>query len=97
MGSLAADHLIVPVKFNVFRGLISNSMILGFLIEEGMHDEALSLFSQLSELKIDHLALALPTTLRPTKLQREISHHPWIDLLPIRRMRDNLLRAGRHV
>lgn len=29
----------------------------------------------------------------PTRLQREISHHPYIDVLPFRGLRDNLLVA----
>lgn len=35
----------------------------------------------------------IPYDLRPTDLQKEISHHPWIDLLPFPRLRDNLLLA----
>jgi hypothetical protein len=35
-----------------------------------------------------------PASLQPTSIQREISHHPWIDLFPIPQMRDNMLLAG---
>src|SRR6266536_4221644 len=92
MGSPTADHLLALVKFNVFRALISNSMTLGFSTEEGMKDDALSPFTTPSNLK-NHI-LVLPSALRPTKLQCQIPHHPWIDLLPIPEMRDNLLLAG---
>lgn len=34
-----------------------------------------------------------PASLVPTALQRRIPHHPWIDLLPLARMRDNWLLA----
>lgn len=32
-----------------------------------------------------------PPTLQPTSLQRTILHHPWIDLFPFPRLRDNVL------
>ena len=32
----------------------------------------------------------LPTALQPTELQHITPHHPWIDLLPMPRMRDNI-------
>ncbi|KAH6662057.1 hypothetical protein B0J14DRAFT_496447, partial [Halenospora varia] len=35
-----------------------------------------------------------PEALRPTALQLQIPHHPWIDLWPISQMRDNLLLAN---
>lgn len=39
-------------------------------------------------------ATSLPNDLQPTLVQRKLSHHPWLDLLPIPKMRDNLIRAG---
>jgi hypothetical protein len=37
-------------------------------------------------------SLELPDSLQPTVLQKLQSHHPWIDLLPIPRLRDTILR-----
>ncbi|KAH6880003.1 hypothetical protein B0T10DRAFT_540424 [Thelonectria olida] len=34
-----------------------------------------------------------PHTLTPTRLQQKIPHHPWIDLFPLPRMRENFLVA----
>ncbi|KAH7139799.1 hypothetical protein B0J13DRAFT_558497 [Dactylonectria estremocensis] len=34
-----------------------------------------------------------PQSLRPTEMQLSIAHHPWIDLFPVPRLRDNLLAA----
>ncbi|KAE9364570.1 hypothetical protein N431DRAFT_550054 [Stipitochalara longipes BDJ] len=86
-----ADHVLTLVKFNVFRAMLSNSLTLGFSAEDRMEDNALSPFPRVigDEITIS----SLPPSLRPTKLQCKISHHPWIDLLPIPQMRDNLLRA----
>ncbi|KAH8894671.1 hypothetical protein GQ53DRAFT_744750 [Thozetella sp. PMI_491] len=40
----------------------------------------------------DH-AISLPQGLHPTTVQENVKHHPWIDLWPIPRMRDNILLA----
>jgi hypothetical protein len=92
MGSPTIDHLLVLVKYNVFRALISNALDLGYAAGQGMYDDdAVSPFSNpLNSTRI----LPIPATLQPTKLQRQIPHHPWIDTVPFPGMRDNLLRAG---
>ncbi|KAH6711174.1 hypothetical protein DL95DRAFT_399772 [Leptodontidium sp. 2 PMI_412] len=92
LGSPCSDQLLVLVKFNVFRALISNSTTLAFHAENVMNDDALSPFNSASIFQ--NFTLAIPLSLHPTELQCQIPHHPWIDLLPIPRMRDNLLRAG---
>ncbi|KAL4815687.1 hypothetical protein BDW67DRAFT_163506 [Aspergillus spinulosporus] len=38
----------------------------------------------------------LPASLQPTVLQRDVPHHPWIDLLPVSELRDNLLRRNEY-
>jgi hypothetical protein len=87
-----ADHVLTLVKFNVFRAMLSNSLTLGFPAEDRMEDNATSPFP-LSQ-GTGTTNSSLPPSLRPTKLQCRVPHHPWIDLLPIPQMRDNLLRAG---
>lgn len=39
----------------------------------------------------------LPETMRPTRLQRELSHHPECDILPFTEYRDNLILAGKEI
>jgi hypothetical protein len=93
LGLPTTDRLLVLVKFNVFRALVSNSTDLGYPEGEGMDDDdALSPFTDPSNLKWQ--LRSVPAALQPTKLQRQIPHHPWIDVLPVPEMRDNLLRAG---
>lgn len=36
---------------------------------------------------------SVPTNLRPTALQKTVTHHSWLDLFPIPSMRDNILRG----
>lgn len=62
-----------------------------------MDDNALSPFTPKSKYE-QHLTcperlLEIPGNLRPTALQCEVLHHPWIDLLPVPKMRDNLILA----
>jgi len=85
------DNLLTLVKFNVLRAMISNTTTLGLSVSETMKDECLSTFPQTNARTI---VPVLPISLHPTVLQQKIDHHPWIDMLPIPRMRDNLLLAG---
>ncbi|KAF7919350.1 uncharacterized protein EAE97_011682 [Botrytis byssoidea] len=92
MGSPRSDTLLVLVKVNVFRALISNSITLGIPSDVITNDNATSAFCPPS-VGVNGI-LALPPTLRPTDLQTQIPHHPWIDCLPVPQMRQNLIRAG---
>jgi hypothetical protein len=96
-GSPTADQVLVLIKFNIFRALCNNALMLGFPIEFTMEDNALSPFTPKSKygkyLTSPERILEIPGNLRPTALQRVIPHHPWLDLLPVPRMRDNLILA----
>lgn len=80
------------VQFNIFRALISNAEVLG-LTSDQFHDDAVSPFVLQgpwpANLKLT--TKELPSGLWPTTLQCSTYHHPWIDLLPIPRLRDNIL------
>ncbi|KAI0197839.1 hypothetical protein F4808DRAFT_287224 [Astrocystis sublimbata] len=84
------------VKFNVARAMLANGKVLGITDRWQLEDDAISIFSLngpwLSSLDIQ--IGALPKELQPTALQRRTAHHPWIDLVPIPTLRDNLLRRG---
>jgi hypothetical protein len=91
MGSPGTDNLFVLVKFNIFRALVSNCKDLGIAVHDTLVDESVSPFPNSAQPPIN--SLRLPAALWPTTLQKQIPHHPWIDTLPIPRMRDNLLQA----
>lgn len=59
---------------------------------EWMRDDAISPFSTLRPGIAEDTNL--PSALRPTKLQKSLAHHPWLDFFPLPKMRDNLLLAG---
>lgn len=88
--------LLLPLKrVNFLRALHANIDVLGYSAAE-MHDDALSQFGTAGPVKpapLRDVAL-LPPALRPSPVQRQIPHHPWLDLLPVVRMRENLILAG---
>lgn len=92
LGSVRTGLLLSLIQLNFTRALIRNAEILR-LTSDKLHDEALSPFNIAGPWQVDFEA-SLPPSLRPTPLQRTVPHHPWLDLLPVPRMRDNLLLAG---
>lgn len=89
LGSPRVDQLLTLIQFNVFRALVSNTSTLGFT-RDWLQEDAISPWSS----KNESIISSCPASLRPTAVQRTIEHHPWIDLFPIPRMRDNMLLAG---
>ncbi|PLN79043.1 hypothetical protein BDW42DRAFT_134689 [Aspergillus taichungensis] len=88
-------NLLTLSKANVFRAFAHIITLLGMTPHnEWMHDDALSPFSTKGPTSAVVDASSLPPSLRPTRVQRECPHHPWLDFFPFPRMRDNLIRAG---
>ena len=57
---------------------------------------AISPFGRVGPDRRDAPAMAMPscpTNLVPTALQLRVPHHPWVDVFPLPRMRDNFLLA----
>lgn len=88
------DLLLTLKRVNFLRALHANIDVLGYSAAE-MHDDALSQFGTAGPVKprVRDFSL-LPPALQPSSIQKEIPHHPWLDLLPIVRMRENLILAG---
>ncbi|KAJ3507447.1 hypothetical protein NM208_g15956 [Fusarium decemcellulare] len=82
-------HLSALTKINVFRALSSNAVILG-CSSEWLDNDAVSRLQVGGDTCQGSVT---PSALQPNSLQRTVSHHPWIDLLPVARMRQNLLEA----
>ncbi|KAK8054818.1 hypothetical protein PG993_000045 [Apiospora rasikravindrae] len=83
-----ADHRLKLIQLNTINGFTRNAAALGFdfdwLICEIVSPFGLnSQFSTPSE----------PHSLVPTSMQLSTRHHPWLDLFPFPKMRDNLLVA----
>ncbi|KAJ5937111.1 hypothetical protein N7466_003561 [Penicillium verhagenii] len=92
MGSPRTDLLLHLIQLNFTRALIENTKILG-LKPHQLHDDAISPFNTAGPWQEESI-YTLPIHLKPTVIQRSIPHHPWLDLLPVPQMRDNLILAG---
>ncbi|GKZ24687.1 hypothetical protein AbraIFM66951_003498 [Aspergillus brasiliensis] len=88
VGSPRVDQLLTLIQFNVFRGLVDNASVLMFSMDWVEEETISPWYTGISASQNG----PCPTYLRPTPLQLEIPHHPWIDLFPFPQMRDNLLR-----
>lgn len=94
-GTLSLGHLPTLLRLNVFHALSLNAATLG-LDTAWLYYDAVSPWGRPGPLTAKELEIAAwprPETLQPTALQRQVVHHPWLDLFPLPRMRDNFLRA----
>ncbi|CAG9953007.1 unnamed protein product [Clonostachys rosea f. rosea IK726] len=89
---LSSDHLLSLAQYNLVRASTTNAMILSVhhLIDTdhcGIDFENMPLFSPSSTF------WETPESLRPTKIQLQIPHDFWVDLIPDPQLRDNVLLA----
>jgi len=91
LGSPTSDHLLTLTRINVFRALAHNMHLIGWTMEM-MDDDAISPFNL--PMPQHSLPDQIPPTLQPTRLQKSVMHHPWLDFFPLPKMRDNLIEAG---
>ncbi|KAL1966186.1 hypothetical protein VTN77DRAFT_4738 [Rasamsonia byssochlamydoides] len=87
-GSPRSDLLISLTQFNLWRAMFANILSLGLTVEL-LKEDIVSPFNTLGPWTPE---TALPPSLRPTALQKQIHHHPWIDPFPIPSVRDVLLQ-----
>jgi len=82
-------------RLNAFNALARNALVLGISVESLESDEGDSPFLCQRPLLVstDGVVQLFPAHLTPTALQRTVKHHPWLDLFPIPRMRDNILQG----
>ncbi|KAE8356071.1 hypothetical protein BDV28DRAFT_161974 [Aspergillus coremiiformis] len=92
LASPCTDLLLHLIQYNFINALVQNKNVLGFTTEQ-LHDDAISPFNLTGPWQTE-MEIFLPPSLQPTFIQRTVPHHPWLDLLPIAQMRDNLIAAG---
>ncbi|KAI9147164.1 hypothetical protein HJFPF1_13196 [Paramyrothecium foliicola] len=85
----------ILIRINALNALLHNARKIGISADTVCRDEEISPFNLTGPLVPASTAPLpeCPEDLRPTTLQKTIFHHPWIDLLPLPQLRDNLLRA----
>ncbi|KAF7918229.1 uncharacterized protein EAE98_009841 [Botrytis deweyae] len=94
--SPSSDNSMMLIQFNTTRAFIANAQTLGLTTSSMARTACSRFFVDLTAGNTSFTLdlFSLPLSLHPTPLQREIPHHPWIDLLPIPQLRDNLLRRN---
>ncbi|CAG8121460.1 unnamed protein product [Penicillium salamii] len=90
-GSPKTDLLIKLSRVNVLRAAYENAFAMGMSAEWVCEDDRLSIFNLPGPCLSED---SIPSSLRPTPTQRKVPHHPWLDIFPFPRMRDNFIRAG---
>ncbi|OOF97597.1 hypothetical protein ASPCADRAFT_166599 [Aspergillus carbonarius ITEM 5010] len=88
-----ADHLLILSKLNMQRAVSDNIAAMGMTIEWVKDSSTLSIYNSTGPSRSLEAEEALPPSLRPTFIQRTTKHHPWFDVLPFPKIRDNLIMA----
>ncbi|RGP79901.1 hypothetical protein FLONG3_1972 [Fusarium longipes] len=78
------------ITLNVNIAIAKNATLLGFDRKRMCMDEAISPFNQKGPWLSSQ---TLPKVLEPTSVQRTVVHHPWLDIFPFPKFRDNLILA----
>lgn len=88
-------YLPTLTRLNVLDAMARNAAAIGLNIKGLCCDDFISPFNQHGPPApwISQILASCPATLLPTPTQQAIVHHPWIDLIPIPRFRDNILIA----
>ncbi|KAJ4147207.1 hypothetical protein LMH87_001747 [Akanthomyces muscarius] len=88
--SLNAEALVSVTRYNIYQAMLVNATYLGLTMEL-LREDIISPFNVIGPATFGFGAGDLPPSLRPTALQRQIVHHPWVDLCPMPSLRDALL------
>lgn len=92
--NLPTPHdLPLVTRLNTFDALARNALMLRIPLEYLETDEHSSMFNYQGPSPPSTQQPSLPTNLRPTALQQTVTHHSWLDLFPIPKMRDNILQG----
>jgi hypothetical protein len=96
-GCPSADMLLSLTQFNVLRAMGQNMAFLDLSVET-VKEDIISSFNQRNVDGADDEVFQtnLPPSLRPTQLQKNITHHPWLDPFPVPAFRDALLQNAGH-
>lgn len=100
-GDPCADHKLRLIQFNIINGLTRNAAVLGYQFD-WLVCAAVSPFGRDGPIRDARSVTpplesgTVPSNLVPTVVQLSIRHHPWLDLFPLPRMRDNLLLATKN-
>ncbi|KAM0428544.1 hypothetical protein ACHAPT_006904 [Fusarium lateritium] len=83
------------IRLNAVNALSHNARSIGLPLDGLCRDEMISRFNVYGPKSLQGINVeqSYPENLRPTQLQLSFEHHPWSDLLPVPRLRDNILQG----
>ncbi|KAH6664004.1 hypothetical protein F5X68DRAFT_265958 [Plectosphaerella plurivora] len=85
------DQLMSVIQLNTINAMTSNAQSLRLQVD-WLICNSISPIGYIGPVEAGALP-SLPQWLVPTKLQQSIPHHPWIDLFPLPKMRDNMMKV----
>jgi hypothetical protein len=97
LGAPNPTNLQFLIRLNVLNALARNGINMGVPVDGLCEEEAISTFNakgplRLADSEMDGFVRTdCPESLRPTDIQRAIVHHPWIDLFPFPKFRENVI------
>ena len=87
-----ADHRLQVMQLNTINAFTRNAAALGYKFD-WLVCAAISPFGCDEQSSSTAAPTRMPSALVPTTMQLTTRHHPWLDLFPLPRIRDNLLIA----
>ncbi|TGJ62868.1 hypothetical protein EYR41_012047 [Orbilia oligospora] len=93
LGVYKPGDLWITIHLNVLSAWCHNALALAIPFEDLESDDSISPFNFHHPIPPGTVARtsSVPVNLHPTWLQRTMVHHPWVDLIPVPQMRDNIL------
>jgi hypothetical protein len=83
--SLSPSATFCVSQYNILRAMFANAKIMGLTMEL-LNEDIASQFNIVGQ-----PTFHLPASLLPSTSQKEIVHHPWVDIIPILSLREALL------
>ncbi|KAM0355089.1 hypothetical protein ACHAPU_000946 [Fusarium lateritium] len=90
MNAPRLSNLPFLISLNVNIAIAKNATLLGFDRTTMCSYDAISPFNQEGP---PQPSFNPPQVLEPTGVQRDVLHHPWLDIFPFPRFRDNIIQA----
>ncbi|XEV07065.1 hypothetical protein FSHL1_012352 [Fusarium sambucinum] len=90
MNAPRISQLPILITLNVNIAIAKNATLMGFDRERMCIDEAISPFNQNGPWPSSYNP---PKALEPTSVQKTVLHHPWLDIFPFPKFRDNAILA----
>jgi hypothetical protein len=91
MNAPRISQLPILITLNVNIAIAKNATLMGFDRERMCMDEAISPFNQNGPWPSFYNP---PKALEPTSVQKTVLHHPWLDIFPFPKFRDNAILAA---